>query len=187
MYALSDNQQALKSRRQIRDALLSLMRDTSFQEITVSEICRQAKVVRQTYYRHFDTKNDVLDFHMDELFAQYFVIHFFGDTMLAQLEAFYAYMLENEAFLRMVSRDQLFFMVERTIIANLAAFLDIRTIADVEDAWAERYVTGFIAATICSLLSQWTQGGFQEPVDRMARLTQRLLRGLQAEALADRE
>ena len=107
--------------------------------------------------------------------------------MLAQLEAFYAYMLENEAFLRMVSRDQLFFMVERTIIANLAAFLDIRTIADVEDAWAERYVTGFIAATICSLLSQWTQGGFQEPVDRMARLTQRLLRGLQAEALADRE
>ena len=157
------------------------MRETPFQEITVSEICRQAKVVRQTYYRHFDMKNDILDFHLDELFTRYFEEHFTGETPLAQLEAFYEYMLGNAPFLRMVCRDHLFFMVDRTINANMTKFLELQSIADVEEPWVERYVTGYIAATICSLLLRWTEGGFQEPTDWMSRLTQRFLRGLKTD------
>ena len=43
-------------------------------------------------------------------------------------------------------------MVERTINANIGKFLDISRIADMDDPRMERYLTGFIAASVSSLL-----------------------------------
>ena len=109
MYTQNENQQAIESRQMIRDALLALMQDIPFQEISISQICREAQVVRQTYYRHFDSKNDILEFHMDHLFAQYFQSHFTGTDTLTQLCDFYEYMVVNKSFLLTLSRNHLYF------------------------------------------------------------------------------
>jgi len=179
MYALNENQQAIESRQQIRDALLTLMRQIPYQEISITQICQQANVVRQTYYRNFEFKGDILAFHLDVLFKQFFDKYYTGVGMLTQLKSFFGFMYQNREFLLLASKNDLFFMINRTITENIAKFVSIHEISNVDDPRAERYVTGFIAGTICSLLSLWAEHGFEESAEWMSGLASRFLSGLQ--------
>jgi AcrR family transcriptional regulator len=49
-----------KTQISVVNALLELLKEKKYPEIKVSEICEQAKIGRVTYYRHFQSKDDVI-------------------------------------------------------------------------------------------------------------------------------
>lgn len=51
----------------IADALLILMNEKDFTDITVGEIVKKAGVNRSTYYRHFEKKEDVIQYFLDKI------------------------------------------------------------------------------------------------------------------------
>ena len=51
----------------IRTALLELLADKPYVDITVTDIVNRAGVARISYYRHFSSVNDVVDSIVDEL------------------------------------------------------------------------------------------------------------------------
>lgn len=55
----------------ITDGLLELMKETPFEEITVSDIVREAGVGRASFYRHFDSKEAVVRHHMARLLKEW--------------------------------------------------------------------------------------------------------------------
>ncbi len=55
-----ENQTALESQKQIRDAFLGLMHEKQYDSICVKEICERANVSRQTFYSLFKTKENVI-------------------------------------------------------------------------------------------------------------------------------
>ena len=67
MYHKQVNPAAIRSQILISDALICLMRQKHFSRITVTEICREADIGRKTFYRHFELKEDVIDFQLDVL------------------------------------------------------------------------------------------------------------------------
>lgn len=180
VYARNENQQAERSRHTIRDALLRLMERSPYADISITQICQEAQVVRQTYYRNFEVKEDILAFHLDTLFHAYFQTYFRGQTddTYGQLLSFFTFMLRNAGFLRLSRQNDLFFMLNRTITDNVPRFIGIEQIALVDDAREEPYITGFIAATVCALLAQWVENDLAESPEWMARLAARLLMGL---------
>lgn len=178
MYATNDNAQALESRCRIRDTLIALMKGYPFQDITVTQICQEALVVRQTYYRNFDCKADILEFHLDTMFRIYFIEYYKACDVHAQLKLFFEYMLLNREFLVLVAENNLFFMIDKTIHRNIMKFLSFQQLITIDEPEFEKYVTGFIASTICSLLSLWVNNEFVEPPETMSGLAQRFLMGL---------
>lgn len=50
----------IKTKKSIYEGLLQLMKDKSFEEIKVSEICQAAIVNRSTFYDHFNDKYELL-------------------------------------------------------------------------------------------------------------------------------
>ena len=180
MYARNENQQAEKSRLTIRDALLRLMEHSPYADISITDICREAQVVRQTYYRNFEFKEDILTFHFDTLFHAYFKTFYRGqaEDTHGQLLSFFGYMRQNSGILRLVQDNGLFAMLEGTIKENLPRFIGIEQIALVDDTRAVPYLTAFIAAAICALVARWVQNGFAESPAWMAVLAARLLQGL---------
>ena len=50
----------LKVRRAITDALFSLMKESELSRISIAEIIRKASVARVSFYRNYDSKEDVL-------------------------------------------------------------------------------------------------------------------------------
>jgi AcrR family transcriptional regulator len=67
----SENPTAVQSKQWIIQSFLSLMNEKPFQEITVSEISERAQVVRKTFYRNFDSKEDVLQACFDLLVSEF--------------------------------------------------------------------------------------------------------------------
>ncbi|UTR05961.1 TetR/AcrR family transcriptional regulator [Alkalihalobacillus sp. LMS6] len=60
-----------KTRYALIQALITLMDKNAYKEITVSEIVDKAAVSRQSFYRHFDGKEDVIQSYFDELCEQF--------------------------------------------------------------------------------------------------------------------
>lgn len=54
------------TRMTVKDALLELLEEQSFEKITVAALCRQAEITRATFYLHFPDINAVLDELLDE-------------------------------------------------------------------------------------------------------------------------
>ena len=51
---------ALRSKTWITESLLKLMEEKDFSKITITEIIKNADLTRQTFYRNFDSKEDIL-------------------------------------------------------------------------------------------------------------------------------
>jgi len=55
------DRRSARSRRQLWQALLALLQDHDWADISIQMICDQADVVRSTFYAHFPAKQDLLD------------------------------------------------------------------------------------------------------------------------------
>ena len=56
----SNNPSAIRSQEEITQALQALMRRHPYDEITVKQIILEARLARKTFYRNFESKDDVL-------------------------------------------------------------------------------------------------------------------------------
>jgi AcrR family transcriptional regulator len=59
-----------RTRQLLQQALMDLMREKSFQAITVQDIASRATVNRVTFYAHFEDKHALLEYTMREMFRQ---------------------------------------------------------------------------------------------------------------------
>ena len=60
-----------QSRQMIEDALFALMEEKEYRQISVSEITERAGVARRTFYRLYQSKEDVIDAYFDRLCMEY--------------------------------------------------------------------------------------------------------------------
>lgn len=67
----SKNPLAIRSKKWIAAALVSLMQEKPFSKITIQEITQKAELDRRTFYRNFDSKEDVLRFYIYQLSTEY--------------------------------------------------------------------------------------------------------------------
>jgi AcrR family transcriptional regulator len=56
-----------RTRKLLWDALLALLRNRSFESLTIQEICDQAMVHRTTFYKHFEDKFHLLSYGLEEI------------------------------------------------------------------------------------------------------------------------
>ena len=64
-----NNRTALASQQQIAQAALQLIRKKSYASISVSELCKEAGISRQTFYSLFESKDNVMVFILQELYC----------------------------------------------------------------------------------------------------------------------
>lgn len=60
-----------KTIRQIDQSLLSALKDTAFDRITVEMLCRKAMINRSTFYRYYEDKYDLLKSYTDRVLAEF--------------------------------------------------------------------------------------------------------------------
>lgn len=59
-----NNRSALLSQKLIADAMLRLLEKTPFNDISISDLCKEAQVSRQTFYSLFSTKENVIVYEL---------------------------------------------------------------------------------------------------------------------------
>jgi len=57
--------------KSLTEALFILMKTKTFSEITITELIKKAGVARSTYYRNFESKEDIIALFFDSIFQEF--------------------------------------------------------------------------------------------------------------------
>lgn len=57
---MKENQRVAVTKRMLKEGLLRLLEEKPLEKIHVNELCRESGINRATFYRHYETPNDVL-------------------------------------------------------------------------------------------------------------------------------
>lgn len=152
------------ARERIITALLSLMEEYPFEEITVLQITQRADVARRTYYMHYKTKYDVLSDYYDVLAREYYSS--FDNPVVSdtrkQAEKFFAFWFSKRSYLLLLHKHNLLY----TLMGRLHDYL-CKMIAE-ENNTETRYYTAFYAGGLWSAMLAWVEGGFRETPAKLA-------------------
>ena len=55
-----ENQRVTISKRLLKDGVMKLLKKKHIKDISISELCEEAKINRTTFYRHYQTPHDIL-------------------------------------------------------------------------------------------------------------------------------
>ncbi|MGL6200773.1 MAG: TetR/AcrR family transcriptional regulator [Lachnospiraceae bacterium] len=68
---IKSDAQVHRTKKMIISAILSLMDEYDYKDITVTQIAQYAAIDRSTYYRHFNSKEEILNCYVKEVVKEY--------------------------------------------------------------------------------------------------------------------
>ena len=156
----------LDSRNRIRFSLVSLMEQYPYSEIVVSAICQKAKVSRQTYYRLFSSKDDVLTLHLNEVMKEYLLPKILLDNASTnEFLQFFLFFAGYKDLLKILYRNDKMYLLQHVLTRYSKLFIQEPFY---RVAIGYNYAVDFVASTLCSLLTVWTQMEFKTGCSTLA-------------------
>ena len=168
MYHKQVNKTAIQSQNMIADALFSLMKRKPFPQITVTEICDEAAIGRKTFYRNFDLREDVVDFKLDQLCAQY-KSEIMGMTTNQQLRHHMTFVRDHADLFIALYGNGFHHMVRDKFAIILPETMPTWTSDPVEQEYRSRYIIAGIEA----VERVWVEREFSESIDEIVGIIQR--------------
>ena len=87
-----------KTKYRLAESMKECMKTTPVEEITVRQICEICGVTRQTFYRNFLDKYDLINWYFDKLLTKSFEHMGRGTTVFDSLEKKFTYIQKEKAF-----------------------------------------------------------------------------------------
>lgn len=149
-------------------ALLNLMRKKCFSEIKITEIVNLAGVGRTSFYRNFESKEDVLKKHINNLYCEYFLTHKlpdFGDENDKRVHMLsrFRFVKRNAEFFVLLNRNGLLYEVFEAI--DNPTLEKIATI-DVKN----RYSAAFMTSACVGVIKEWIERKFKESEEELVEV-----------------
>lgn len=165
---------AVRSRKWIIESLLTLMKEKPYADITISEITQRADLVRRTFYRNFNSKEDILTAYFQSMIQDY--LHELpeeGDASPYTLALLYFRFWKNHVdFIGSLQRNNLFHVLLKEIddfVPGLNRKYKKNIIRDFSETYFEYYTT-FIAAGLWHMLERWVAKDMLETPEEMAEI-----------------
>lgn len=152
-------------------ALILLMEQNDYPNITVTDIAKKAGVSRMTYYRTYSSKEDIL-------------IQYFNDTaseLLAEIKAqpditpyqlavsFFSFFQEHGSIVSILKKANLLELMFNNFIQNLQHFYK-EIVGPTELDPKRNYHLYYSAGGLSLALILWIENGYKETPEEMARL-----------------
>ena len=155
MYS-GNNTTALQSRQWLVDALLSLMVDNQYSQITIKQVCQTADLSRQTFYNFFEQKDDILHFWISERYS--IVLEKYERSKKLSLDditvVFYDFLEANENLLKCIINQGLEHIIAAEISNSIPVFAS-KVIENIEETNACKYVNSFLSGALTQILICW--------------------------------
>lgn len=146
----------------ITRATLGLLEDHELSDISVSQICQTAQVSRNSFYRNFQSLEDILRREVGRrLDAWYAVCQSEGHDFDADLYgSFFQHLQENGDFYQLLERRGLFHLFREAYLGLFGPKPDQPNV--------QAYVVAFVAGGMLAWVEEWMARGMQESGDQMA-------------------
>lgn len=178
----SQSKAAIRTRKWITDALISLMEEKDFSDISITEIVEKADVSRQSFYRHFSTKEEIFDNYFYESIIRKFKDTYVAkpdDTVYTILKFYFNFWYENIEVMNLVIKSnypmQMFEEYDhllRVHFADSLAVLEQQINTEKEDE--KEILKSFIIGGLYNAKHYWTKTGYKKTPHEMAKIVENM-------------
>lgn len=172
-----------RTRRLLRDALVSLILEKDFASLSIREITDRAEVAYITFFRHFDSLDqllmEVLNEGLAELLGHIEKLARQSEKPDVETEGrlIFEYIQENSDLFRVLFRSQSATRIRKNVVQNIAAIFQ-RTCAPLKrcnSPVAVDMAANHVATSLLSLIEWWLENKMSPPPTQMGKVYKSLI------------
>lgn len=152
------------AQNRITEATLALLEDRELSDISVTDIRRTAQVSRNSFYRNFGSREDILMRHLSELLGSWSA-SCEEHTPVSNAELYgslFAFLGKHARLLLLLRRRRLFHLFEQAFMEIWGPKDDLENVA--------AYTVAFISYGTYGWIEEWISRGMQESAEEIATL-----------------
>lgn len=174
------NKTALQSQRQIAEAMMALMGEKPFAQISVSEICRAAGISRQTFYTLFTSRENVMVFTLQSQYCDGPELSepaqpaCRGDVLRWLCRGYSEYLLRNRALIKLLVDNRIDYLLYDSFFEAMDrcdCFLPKA------DPCTRSYAASFYAGGIACVARRYAREGCASSAAQLEKLLMTLMSG----------
>lgn len=175
-----NNKTALASQRLVAQAMMQLIREKPYAQISVSELCKTAGVSRQTFYSLFTCRENVVIFTLQ---AQYCcsmqeeprpAVSCRGEKLRMLCRGYSEYLVRNRELIKLLVDNRIDYLLYNSFEE---AFNASDCLFGGADPCLRRYASGFYAGGISCVARQYAREGCASGADQLEELLMALFTG----------
>lgn len=162
----TNNPSALRSKAEIMQALTVLMKKYPYNEITVKQIILEARLARKTFYRNFESKDDVLLSLIRGVLRDYFdtVNEAKGDMLTTVFE----FADRNRELLSLLDKNDMLYVLLNCVNEYLPLLRnmhlsDLNPTVKLFEGLDEEYLITMNIGAMFNVIALWVHRGMTEP------------------------
>ena len=205
----SQNPSAVRSRQEISTALLKLMQEYPYAEISVKQIIMETSLARKTFYLNFSSKDDVLESILDELIGEYTDALSKAneeknpagtknldeaisvdttakvDTITNPLSVIFSFCDKNKAFLSLLHKNKMLYFLLIRLNEFLPEYsktedMNSNPFAKLIGELEPDYLIAFNVGAIWNVLFKWIDRGMVDSLDSIQETLKKYLKRISA-------
>lgn len=150
----------------ITNALLALLEDKAIEEISISELCDNAGIGRASFYRNFNSKEDILRVYINQLFDGWKSGWEKNNSLplSSGIGIIFEHFEQHRIFYRLLNERRLIYLLKDVILDIMELKPDLPK--------GEAYAKAFAAYSLYGWIEVWFQRGMQESAEEMKQMFQ---------------
>lgn len=150
----------------ITDSLLTLLKDKEIENISISELCENAGIGRASFYRNFNSKEDILRGYINELFDGWKRGWENNNSipLSSGIGMIFEHFEQHREFYQLLNKRRLTYLLKDAILDMVELKTDLPK--------GEAYAKAFVAYILYGWIEVWFQRGMQESAEEMKQLFQ---------------
>lgn len=165
----TNNPIAIRSQKMLCGSFLRLIYEKPYDKITITEICKGANLVRETFYRNFSSKEAIIKHILDHKFDELRESHSSKSDMSDFFIHYFTYWKDERDFLIFLIDNHLFSIMINKTIEQIYKRIDSE-IGNSESEKTKNYIASIYSGALNNLLLCWVKNDFEETPEEMNRI-----------------
>ena len=175
----SFNPSSIRSKKEITDALIKLMQDHSYSEISVKQIVLETTLERKTFYNNFSSKDDVLDSVITDAIRNY--VEALTTSSDGPLSVIFEFCDRNRELLGLLHKNNLLHLLLlklNSVIPEFNQSMDTshNPFAQMIGSLEPDYLIAFNIGAIWNVIFKWVDRGMTDSPDKIKKTLKEYLK-----------
>lgn len=173
-----------RTKKQITAAMIRLLQEKNFEQITVKNICEYAEISRSGFYLHYLDKYDLVEKHQIELMGHLNSLvenipetHMTKDMIILDMLTYLkkdgqllALLISNHGSTEI--QNQVKAVLKKNAVENMLSHINI----DFESELEKDYFVAFLSNAVLGVLQEWINNGQKETPDYLVNVINKIIK-----------
>lgn len=167
------------TKESIFTALVILMKQKNFQEISITDITKKAGVSRMAFYRNYDIKEDIITYYIDELLQEYTKEILSKEKIdnNEDVRLYFSYFRKHEELISNLINSNLINIILKKCIELFHVISQDIACNKSFSTEKQKFWIDYVAGGLYNILIEWAKGGMKQSDEYMADIVSEFING----------